>query len=738
MNWTNVKLIFFREVRDQLRDRRTLFMIAVLPLVLYPLLGMSMFQVSQFVREQPTRVLIVGHEALPDNPRLIDGDHFASAWVTDPHASSLLQLVLSDETYPPGAGALASAQAEARRWVEAGKYEAIIWVPADFGERLTAFREHLRRSVAEGKTNESSINDPTIPSPVVFYSTAKEKSALAYLRVEQVLDRWSQAIAGQNLATTRTPPSAVKPFVVADHDVAGIRQRQAATWSKILPFMLLIWALTGAFYPAIDLCAGEKERGTLETLLSSPAERGEIVWGKLLTVMAFSMATAILNLFSLGITGAIVVSHFPDVGFPPPLAPVWLLLALVPMAALFSSLCLALAALARSTKEGQYYLMPLLLIIMPLMILPMAPGVELSLGNSLIPVTGVVLLLRNMLEGNYWQAIPFMAPVVCVTLACCLLAVRWAGEQFNSEAVLFREGERLDVGLWLRRLMRDREDTPSSTAAVFCGVLILMVNFFMSFAIGDMGAMANPVLLALVTQLVVIATPALLMTIMLTRSPRETLLMRLPPWGAVPMAALLAVCVHPVVNGINVIVQYLYPVSEPLQQALTQLVQNAPSKTHLILAVALAPAICEELAFRGFILSGFRHLGHKWRAIVFSSIFFGITHGIFQQSIVATIVGVVIGYLAVQSGSLFPGMVYHFVHNALALLSVELLGTTDTPTTNWLRSSGTDGFTFSIPAIAIGAIGAATILVWFSRLPYRASAEEALQQAIERPQASVA
>ena len=104
---------------------------------------------------------------------------------------------------------------------------------------------------------------------------------------------------------------------------------------------------------------------------------------------------------------------------PPPsplLAPLWLLIALIPVSALFSALCLALAAFARSSKEGQYYLMPLVMITMPLVILPMAPGVELTLGNSLIPVTGIVLLLRAMLEGNYAQALPFVPPVVLVTL----------------------------------------------------------------------------------------------------------------------------------------------------------------------------------------------------------------------------------------------------------------------------------------------------------------------------------
>ena len=108
----------------------------------------------------------------------------------------------------------------------------------------------------------------------------------------------------------------------------------------------MIWALTGAFYPAVDLCAGEKERGTLETLLTSPAARSEIVCGKLLTVMSFSMATAVLNLVSMTATGSFIAIQIQkmgsgrlplDVGPPPLMAMFWLLLALVPISALFSA-----------------------------------------------------------------------------------------------------------------------------------------------------------------------------------------------------------------------------------------------------------------------------------------------------------------------------------------------------------------------------------------------------------------
>ena len=113
-----------------------------------------------------------------------------------------------------------------------------------------------------------------------------------------------------------------------------------------------------------------------------------------------------------------------------------------------------------------------------------------------------------------------------VTLTCCLLAVRWAAEQFNSEEVLFRESERLDMGLWLKHLLRDRGDTPSVPEAVFCGVLILTIKFFMGFSLPPAEGFQAFATMVLVVELTVIATPALLMAVMLTRRPLETLLIR--------------------------------------------------------------------------------------------------------------------------------------------------------------------------------------------------------------------
>lgn len=680
MNWANVRLILARETRDQLRDRRTLFMIAVLPILLYPLLGMGFFQLAQFIDQRPTSVWVVGAKHLPEQPPLLENARFAARYFASPNDVRLLEVHFAPDEPRAGALDVLEAREAARRNVQSGTYDVAMCIPADFAGRLEAFRQAIRQSRDDAEAEDTSHGAaqqarPQLPQPEIFYSTASEKSQIAFARLSDVLRRWTEEVGRANLEAGGVPASAAKPFDLAAADVADQSgYRGAALWAKVLPVLLLLWALTGAFYPAIDLCAGEKERGTLETLLCSPAQRSEIVLGKLLTVMLFSSVTAVLNLASMGITGYLVLGRLEQFGPPPLAAALWLPIALVPVSAMFSALCLALSAFARSTKEGQYYLMPLLLVTLPLVILPMAPGVELNLGNSLIPVSGLVLLLRALLEGNYWQAVQFLPTVLAITLGACLLSIRWAVDQFNREGVLFRESERIDVGRWLRHLLEDRQPTPTVAAAVFCGVVILLIRFFLSFAVSSPKGFRDFAMMTVVTQLVVIATPTMIMTVMLTRSARQTLLLRWPTWGALPAAAALAVVLYPVVRLLQSAVMQLYPLNGDVKTALASLeaiFRQAPF-WQVALVLGLTPAICEELAFRGFILSGLRHLGHRGRAIFYSALLFGLSHALLQQSIVATIVGLVIGYLAVQTGSILPGMLFHVLHNCLQLASIRL------------------------------------------------------------------
>lgn len=739
MTFSNVKLILAREIRDQMRDRRTLFVIVVLPILLYPLLGTSFFQLAQFLQEQPTRVLIVAAQELDDLPRLFENQRFAPRLFSDPERARLLELSFSPEEPKENAPDLSNRREDALEKVRTGQYDAALYFPPDFAERLNNFRQTIEerfRNPDRLNNGAAEENILPMPKPEIIYSTANEKSQIAFTRLSDVLREWTDLIGQKNLEAGGLPIDTVQPFKLDTADVArDSGYRGAAIWAKIMPMLLLLWALTGAFYPAIDLCAGEKERGTLETLLSSPAQRSEIVLGKLLTVMLFSMVTALLNLISVGITVWAAMAHLKVLGPPPLLSIVWLLAALVPISALFSALCLAMAAFARSTKEGQYYLMPLLLATMPLVILPMSPAMELNLGNSLIPITGVMLLLRSLLEGHYLSALQYSPVVIGVTLASCILAVRWAVDQFNSESVLFRESERLDVRLWLRHLLHDRRATPSVAGAVFCCMIIILIRFFLSFSMVQPNDFGGFTRMALITQLAAILAPALLMSIVLTGSSRETLLLKIPDWRTIPAALLLAAFLHPVANVLQSAVTELYPIGEGAKSALEniQLMLGGANIWQLLMVIALTPAICEELAFRGFILSGFRHIGHKWRAIALSAFFFGVIHGILQQSMLACLVGAVLGYLAVQSGSILPCMVFHLAHNSLAVLNSRFTPALfeNLPGLEYFVIPGIDGgCSYSWAVVAFGTVAGSLLLIWFGLLPYRKSPEEELQRAI--------
>ena len=476
MNWSNVKLIFCRELRDQVRDRRTLFTVVILPLVLYPMLGMSLIQVTQFMREHPTKIWVVGAENLPEDPALVTDGQIDPQWVV-PEQQRLMQLEFSDEN-----------DQEFQLLVEQFKKTGQNKHGSELVDRLIQSQMALRdvdlAVFIPAKIELGQDKAETQGSGVyIFTNSASDKSKIAFERFNSILSGWQSSVFNDMLKTKDISLQDAKPIKVASADVAAKSEKRAAMWSKVLPLVIMIWCLTGAFYPAIDLVAGEKERGTFETLLSSPAHRSEIAYGKLFTVMVFSIVTAILNLLSMGFTGLFVMSRMtslsgiaggamPMLGPPPASAVLWLLLALVPVAALFSAMSLAAAAFARSSKEGQYYLVPLIMISMPLMMLPMLPAAKLDMGTSLIPITGLMLLLRGLIEGNYTDALQFGAPVVAVTLVCCWLSIRWVVNQFHSESVLFRASERFGLGVWVKQVIRDRNEMPLISHAVFCTVIV--------------------------------------------------------------------------------------------------------------------------------------------------------------------------------------------------------------------------------------------------------------------------
>ncbi|MBY0527445.1 MAG: ABC transporter permease subunit [Gemmataceae bacterium] len=462
-----IRIIWAREMRDLLRDRRTLFMIFLLPVALYPLLGLVGYSLALGSVEQRSRVGVSGIEYLPtlDATSADFSPVPAASWFawTPGHgidgaagAAALVHMVQARQTYPPlilddrfvevfcrkglmGNGVdLVPMTGVERALLEDKTFDALLVIPPDLLTQLDAGGQ---------------------PAIQLYARPGDERSRQAERRVKGVVNRWKQRVKEVRFLRRGLAIDFDNPVVVVMPEQEQSLEQQTASEisdmvARFFPFIIIMWSLAGALYPAIDVCAGEKERGTLETLLLSPATRTEIVCGKFLAIWVFASATALWNL--LWMAGGTLLAHY-WVPFPilRPSGVLWSMVLTVQIAALFSAVSLALGAYAKSTKEGQYYLMPVFLLAVPLTFWPLLPGVELNLTYSLVPITGATLLLQRLMLHPEQAPWGYFAPVLLSLTGSIALALRWAVMQFQREEVLFREAQRLGLVGQLRRLFRN-------------------------------------------------------------------------------------------------------------------------------------------------------------------------------------------------------------------------------------------------------------------------------------------
>ena len=722
VHWSKVVQITRREVLDQVRDRRTLFMIFGLPILLYPLLGIAVAKLAEGFEERKSVVIIVGAENLPGHstspvseaeaeaaelpPLLVPGVGFNPELLPSAADADRFEVIEVPADSPW------ADPARQREGLRAREAEAVVMIPPGLGDRLR------------------DLDRADVP---IAYDGADERSRDTFVRVDQILERWRERIVEGRREREGRPEGYIEPVRAEGRNVATRAEVGTSIWAKIFPFLLVMMALAGAFYPAVDLCAGEKERGTMETLLISPASRGEIVLGKFVTVMLFSIVTALLNLASMGITAMQLASSFPGGGgasapaaapflTPPTLASAfWIVVLLVPLSAFFGAVCLALAVMARSMKEGQYYLTPLYLVALPLSLAPMMPGFELSLVTSLIPITGVSLLLKALMLGDYATAFAYFPLVMVPVVVYGLIAIRIAIDQFKSEAVLFRESERIDLAGWFRHLIRDREDVPGPGVALIAFVLMLVGSILSAPLFGGtlVGTAERLIFLILGIPLV--------LTLLFARDPARTLLLRLPRWPFLLAGVVLVFTLQPLVMELGDWVQRTFPIRNSIREQIEALTGGYTSLVPMILALALAPAICEEVAFRGLILTGLRKGRSDLWAVGISALLFGLMHvllSLTQQLFNATMLGLVLGWLAVRSGSLFPGVLFHFLNNAMGISLHSLIGDGPTypPIVGLLYRDPVKGL-YHWPWLAAGLLTSGLILYGIGRIPARRSTE---------------
>jgi len=271
--------------------------------------------------------------------------------------------------------------------------------------------------------------------------------------------------------------------------------------------------------------------------------------------------------------------------------------------------------------------------------------------------------------------------------------------------VLFRESERFDLRAWIHHVIHYREETPTPGQALLCFTLMIATAWFVMQAIGES---VSPLVGMGLGHPVFILMPPVAMALLLTRSPARTLRLAAPVGRWLWLAVGLAITLNPLLRELGSQVDRLFPPPKVVMEQVESMVKIIPGNLGLgLLVFALIPSITEEVAFRGFILSGLERGYRTSTAILFSALLFGFLHvllSLFNQLFPATLLGIVLGLLAVKSRSLLPGVVFHVINNSLGVAMIALSGRT--ARVPWIFRDPDHGL-YQWPIVAVtGLVGA--------------------------------
>jgi sodium transport system permease protein len=609
-------IVYRKELCETLRDRRTLIVMVVLPVVLYPLVGVFLTEwvgAEQKSRlERPTQVAIEG----PPWPAL---------------ERALLKT-----------GQIKIQRGATERAVRDGAVDAVLKVPPGYQAQLDG--------------------DGTV-ALTLEYDETRDRSALARDRLRAATGDLAREIRSARLQARTLPRGFLEPLRTEEHSSATPRDVRAHLMSGFLPFLVTLMVLLGAFYPAIDLTAGEKERGTLETLLAAPVPRTSLLGGKFLVVATVAMVTGMLNLGSVGLTFVLGFGRaLRAVGITSvvPWSTVALTAAaMVPASLFFAALMVAVASLARSFKEAQNLLTPVYMVcIVPAAVAEM-PGINLTPWTALVPVANVALLTRDIIGGRIevW-------PLVLVLLSTAVYAVitlQIAARIYSGERLLFAA---LDRPATATRSVRRYAPNPAEAA------LLLLVIVALILILGQAVQAKHFILGILVTEWVLIGLPVLILLRLGSLDHRQALGLLRPGFPAL-LGAVLAGLSGWYLVGVLVesLQQRVLPMPKEMIDEMRRLL-FATDRSVLVdlLALALSPAICEELLFRGVLLRASWPALKMPAAIALNGILFGLFHVSIYRFLPTCLLGMVLAFIVLRSGSIFAGMTFHFVNNASALL----------------------------------------------------------------------
>ena len=470
--------------------------------------------------------------------------------------------------------------------------------------------------------------------------------------------------------TAARKASAERQVRAEDTDPPERRTRESA--ARFLPALLLFTMLTGGLYTALDLITGEKERGSVETLLSTAVDRRLVLFAKFLVVLGFTVVSTVLSLASSWVSAQWVL------GLALPPTTILLSLALfAPMAVLLAAVLVAAAAWAPDFKSGQVLTTPLLILPLVMAAATFVPGLTLTPFTAVLTIAGLALATREVVAGRIDGF-----PLAVAFLSTC----GWAAAALAGGArLLGREDVILGTrGSAQRRLRGDfRADALG----------LLAVAFLALWFIGQTAQAADVVWGTFLTQLALFVPLALLAPWWVGLPVRSTL--RWGPASATDWArgALLGLCLP----GVGLTVQALQGLVLHSPSSLFEGVFPADSPLWLLVfAFGVLPGVCEELLFRGAFFGLWRTRAGPVVAVMGTAVAFGAFHLSVFRFFPTAALGLVLGLFSLRTGRVGPGMLAHALNNSVAMVAL---------------SYGLD-VGFSWPMVVLGAAGVALAVPW--------------------------
>lgn len=621
MSITRMKTLFKREILDILRDKKTLVMMILVPIILYPLLivGMTVLMTSIMASQEEKTYLV--------------------AFENDVALATEVERIFAENE-------------------EDLTYKIEIVESSDCKAELEALE--LDAYVVSDANGNIQI----------YYLSAKDNSTTAMSVLRDALDIYEDELREQRVSEAGLDVETIlNPVEVQNEDLSTTEESIGNIIGSMMPFLIITVILMGAIYPAIDVTAGEKERGTLETLLTLPVTNFEMIMSKFLAVSTIACASAVLNIFSMaGAMAFLVTSSFSAAAedlniaidfqnFIPGI--LFTIVVMMFFALLVTAVCMCTCVFAKNFKEANNYITPVMLVFMFGSYAPMLPDLELTAQTAAIPIVNVALMVEGLFQFNYNYGL--FAIVLFSNVAYSLLAIMVLGKIYNSEAVLFSEGLS-GVKIFSKRSEMKEKQMPGIGDVVLLLCVVLLLIFYVGtyaqikWGFGGVAVQQGIILIAPLFYAWYMKADAKKLF-----SVRKIKSLQLLGSVCIGIAAFLMALI------VGELLMPIFPESAENLSGLDAILLEQPVYL-LVLVMAIMPAIGEELLFRGFLMGTLKHKYKAWITIAVTTFVFAAYHMSLIKLFTIGVVGLGLTWVAYKTGSIFASMCVHFLNNFMSVL----------------------------------------------------------------------